>query len=91
MGDLTITGLDAALVSRLGERAREHGRTPEDEAREMLQFVLEAGTPRRPGESIATFARRVMAPLGGVDLEPFPRGNRREVPHFTAPEFDPSP
>ena len=80
MASITIRGLDDALKARLRVRAAEHGRSMEDEARDILRTTLakEAQPPRNLAEAI----RRRFAPLGGVDLPDVPREPMREPPRF---------
>jgi hypothetical protein len=37
----------------------------------------------RPKENLADAIRRLIEPLGGIDLPPFPRGPIQEPPDFT--------
>ena len=53
----------------------------EEEARDILRCAL-AEEPGRH-ENLADFIRRVIEPLGGVELPPFPRGPLRDPPDFT--------
>jgi plasmid stability protein len=80
MASITIRRLDDALKSRLRIRAAVHGRSMEDEAREILRSTLSRESPLRGNLAAAIRAR--FAPLGGVDL-PFPeREPLREPPTF---------
>lgn len=47
MGKLIVTGLDNLLVDALEARAAAHGRTPEEEGREILAEALEADAQAR--------------------------------------------
>ncbi len=71
MGSITIRNLDDSLKSRLRVQAAVHGRSMEDEARDILRSALsrEPGHPR----NLAAAIRARFAPLGGVDLPPTPR------------------
>lgn len=80
MSTMTIRNLDDDLKRRLRIRAAEHGRSMEDEMREILRTAL-----AEPAESGADFAKRVhqrFAALGGVDLPEIERGAARDVPDF---------
>jgi len=68
---MTIRNLDEQLKKRLRVRAASHGRSMEDEARDILRAALstEAHRPRNLAEAI----RARIAPLGGVKLEIAPR------------------
>jgi plasmid stability protein len=66
MASITIRNLEDDLKRRLRIRAAEHGRSMEEEAREILrQVVGEAAPPR----NLASAIRARVAPLGGVDLD----------------------
>jgi plasmid stability protein len=68
---MTIRNLDELLKRRLRMRAASHGRSMEDEARDILRAALstEASRPRNLYEAI----RARVAPFGGVELEIPPR------------------
>ena len=66
MASITIRNLDDALKQRLRVRAAEHGRSMEEEAREILREVIDNAAP--PHDLAASIRKRV-ASLGGVDLE----------------------
>ena len=79
MASITIRNLEDDLKRRLRIRAAEHGRSMEEEAREIIRHVVtEPTTPRNLAASI----RARMAPLGGVDLDLPPRDPMREPPRF---------
>ncbi len=80
MASITIRNLDDRLKRRLRVRAAEHGRSMEEEAREILrQAVGAADTPRNLGQAIhARFAA-----IGGVELELPKRGPMREPASFS--------
>jgi plasmid stability protein len=78
MASITIRRLEDAAKERLRMRASRHGRSMEEEAREILKIALaDAGTP---GENLAQSIRRRFAPLGGVELSLPPREPMREPP-----------
>lgn len=81
MSSITIRNLDDGLKRKLRLRAAEHNRSMEEEARDVLRCALaqEAGAK----DNLADGIRRLMEPLGGVELPPFPRGPIREPPDFT--------
>ncbi|MBI3181287.1 MAG: plasmid stabilization protein [Myxococcales bacterium] len=78
---LTIRKLAPEVKQRLRVRAAEHGRSMEEEAREILRAALsgQPGSGRRLVESI----RRRFAAAGYVELAPPPRGPMREPPDFS--------
>ena len=79
MASITIRNLDDDVKRRLRVRAAEHGRSMEEEARDILrQVVGQHGAPRNLGQAIhARFAA-----LGGVDLAPPVRTPMRSTPDF---------
>jgi plasmid stability protein len=78
MGGITIHNLDDSLKSRLRIQAAAHGRSMEDEARDILRSALSRG-PGRP-RNLATAIRARFAPLGGVELPAILRDGMRAVP-----------
>lgn len=70
MATLTIRKVDDALKQRLRVRAAHHGRSMEEEARDILRAAL-AAEPRS-NQNLAEAIRELFAPMGGVELEPFP-------------------
>lgn len=76
MASITIRKLDDVLKRRLRLRAARHGRSMEDEAREIMRRALSEGdqSPR----SLSASIRRRFAALGGVELELPSRGAIRE-------------
>jgi plasmid stability protein len=77
MASITIRNLDDDVKRRLRVRAAEHGRSMEEEARDILrQVVGQSSGPRDLGQSIhARFAA-----LGGAEIAPAQRGPMRETP-----------
>jgi antitoxin FitA len=80
MASITIRRLDDAVKARLRVRAARNGRSMEEEARQVLSAAL-AAKPKRP-LNLAESIRRLVAPLGGVELEIPPREPMREPPDF---------
>jgi plasmid stability protein len=79
MASITVRNLDDGLKRRLRIRAAEHGRSMEEEVREILrQVVGEVPSPENLGEAI----HRRFAALGGVDLELPPREPMPAPPSF---------
>lgn len=82
MATLTIRQLDERTKARLRVRAAHHGRSMEEEAREILRSAL---TRRRPEKSnLAESIRQRFAPFGGVELEIPKRDAIRQPPDFAA-------
>jgi antitoxin FitA len=76
MASITIRNLDENLKSQLRVRAAQHGRSMEEEARDILRTTLaiEQTTPQNLAEAI----HQRFAALGGVDLPPITRDPIRE-------------
>jgi plasmid stability protein len=81
MATLTIRRLDERTKASLRIRAAHHGRSMEEEAREILRSTLTGSQP--PAENLAERIRRRFAPLGGVELELPKRDSLRKPPDFT--------
>ena len=79
MASITIRNLDDDVKRRLRVRAAEHGRSMEEEARDILrQVVGQPSAPRNLGHAIhARFSA-----VGGVDLPQSQRGPLRTLPDF---------
>ena len=80
MASLTIHDLDDAVTARLRVRADGHGRSVEDEARDILVAALWGGTGRAGG--LAASIRGRFAALGGVELPDVARETMREPARF---------
>jgi antitoxin FitA len=81
MASITIRNLDDRVKAKLRVRAARHGRSMEEEAREILRAAL--NNRRSEPRNLAEAIRRRFAPLGGVDLDIPPRGADREPPDFS--------
>jgi antitoxin FitA len=79
LASITIRNLEDDLKHRLRVRAAEHGRSMEEEARDILRQVVGEGAPPR---NLAAAIRARVAPLGGVDLDLPTREPMREPPRF---------
>jgi plasmid stability protein len=79
MASITIRNLDDTLKRRLRIRAAEHGRSMEEEARDILR--REVGEAAPPVNLAAAIRARV-APLNGVELDIPPREPMRDPPSF---------
>lgn len=79
MASITIRNLDDDVKRRLRVRAAEHGRSMEEEARDILrQVVGQPSAPRDLGQAIhARFAA-----LGSVEMPPTKRSAMRPTPDF---------
>ena len=88
MASITIRKLDEGLKKKLRIRAAQHGRSMEEEARQILRAAL-AGKPSKPANLTASNAANLyqaircrIAPLGGVELDLPRRGPIHEPPSF---------
>jgi plasmid stability protein len=80
VASITIRNLDDSLKSRLRIQAEAHGRSMEEEERDLLRSALNREVPQ-PGK-LADAIRARFAPLGGFDLPEVPREPMREPPTF---------
>jgi antitoxin FitA len=80
MASITIRDLDDNTKARLRIRAAQHGRSMEDEARDLLRTVLSRDPSRGP--NLLQTIRRRFATVGGVNLEIPARDPIREPPDF---------
>lgn len=80
MASITIRNLDETLKARLRVRAAQHGRSMEEEARDILRMALawEGQVPR----DLAGAIHRRFAALGGVEFPETPREPVREPISF---------
>lgn len=80
MASITIRNFDEELKARLRIQAAFHGRSMEDEARDILRSALNR-EPARPGNLAASIRAR-FSRLGGVELPAVLREPIREPPTF---------
>ena len=80
MATMTIRNIDEDLKARLRVQAARHGRSMEDEARDILRTALSAEP--ESGGSLVEAIRMRFAQLGGVELELPPREPMRDPPDF---------
>ena len=80
MATLTIRQLDEKTKTQLRVRAAHHGRSMEEEAREILRSALSSvPTAKR---NLAEAIRRRFAAFGGLELELPGRDAMRQAPGF---------
>lgn len=79
MASITIRNLDDRLKTRLRIRAAEHGRSMEEEVRQILRQVI--GLPAENG-NLGELIHRRFAAIGGVELELQDRLPLPEPPSF---------
>lgn len=81
MASILIRKIDERLKSRLRVRAAQHGRSMEEEAREILKAGL---SPKASKETnLYDAIRKHIDPIGGIELELPPREIPREPPDFS--------
>ena len=80
MATLTIRQLNQKTKSRLRVRAAHHGRSMEEEAREILRSALT--TSSRTKGNLAEAIRRRFASFGGIELSLPKRDALRKAPRF---------
>jgi plasmid stability protein len=80
VASITIRNLDDALKSRLRIQAAVHGRSMEDEARDILRSSLNREPPGP--KQLGTAINELFKPFGGFDLPEMPREPVREPPTF---------
>lgn len=66
MATMTIRDMDDDLQERLRLQAARHGRSMEEEARDILRGALAAQAP--PESSLLEAIRARIQPLGGIEL-----------------------
>jgi len=66
MASITIRNLDDKLKQHLRMRAAQHGRSMEDEARDILRTAL--AEDRAAPQDLGLAIRRRFTPFGGVEL-----------------------
>ena len=71
MATMTIRNIDAQLKARLRVQAAVHGRSMEEEARDILRSAL--SVEPASGQSLVESIRARLAPVGGVELDIPPR------------------
>ncbi|HWZ46561.1 MAG TPA: hypothetical protein VNW97_24015, partial [Candidatus Saccharimonadales bacterium] len=84
---MTIRQLDEKIKTRLRVRAAHHGRSMEEEAKEILRSALIA--PSRAKGNLAEAIRQRFAEFGGLDLEVPQRDAMRQAPGFTPQDLPP--
>lgn len=80
MASLVIRNIDDALKNRLRQRASRHGRSMEEELREILRMTL--ATEPTTGADFLAAVRKRFAGLEDVELEIPRREIGRDPPSF---------
>ena len=76
MASMTIRDIDEKLKARLRVQAARHGRSMEDEARDILRTALSLESARAGG--LVEAIRSRVEPFRGVELEIAPREAMRK-------------
>lgn len=81
MASMTIRNIDDSIKTRLRIRAAQHGRSMEDEARDILRVALSSGVAQPV--HLVDRIRAHVAQFGGVDLPELLREPMREPVDFS--------
>lgn len=81
MSSLTIRNLDESVKNSLRVRAARHGRSMEEEVRQILQNII---APEQVGQ--LSFAERINSRFAGLQVDPLPIPARQPV--RTPPDMD---
>jgi antitoxin FitA len=82
MANITISGIDDDMRQRLEQRAAQHGRSMQAEAHDILRDALGVKQPAETPDNLYEAIRAIVEPIGGIELESFPRQTVREPPNF---------
>ena len=80
MASITIRRLEDSTKQKLRVRASRNGRSMEEEARQILKLALTGKSAA--GLNLAESIRRIVEPIGGIELPDVPRGPMRPPPTF---------
>jgi antitoxin FitA len=80
MASITIRRLEDSTKQRLRVRASRNGRSMEEEARQILKAALSKKSVPEP--NLVESIRRIVDPLGGIELPEIPRSPMRPPPSF---------
>ena len=80
MASITIRNLDPRTKARLRVRAAQHDRSMEEEAREILRAAV--STEGRSEPNLVESIRKLVEPIGGIDIELPKRDRGRPPPTF---------
>lgn len=83
MSSITIRNLDDRVKRKLRVRAARHGRSMEEEARQILGAAVAERSAPAQSDNLYDAIRKLIEPIGGGDLPIPPRSKRmREPPRF---------
>jgi plasmid stability protein len=88
IASLTIRKLDDRLKKQLRLRAARHGRSMEEEARQILAAGIRAEPA--PASNLADAIAAIVDPIGGLELDLSMRSPMREPPRFQDWPEDPA-
>lgn len=80
MASIVIRKLDDSVKVRLQNLAAQHGRSMEEEAREILRCAL--ASPSKSQKDLFERIHARFAAIGGFDMPKIPREPMREPPAF---------
>ncbi len=80
MASITIRRLEDSTKQKLRVRASRNGRSMEEEARQILKVALSEKSPAKL--NLVESIRRIVEPLGGIELPEIKRGPMRPPPTF---------
>jgi plasmid stability protein len=86
MASITIRNLDDDLKRRLRVRAAEHGRSMEEEARQILKDEL--NQKYKTSADILRQIRAIVEPIGGLEIELPPREPIPDPPDLGSAGFN---
>ena len=81
MASLVIRQLPESVKAKLKERAAQHGRSMEEEARDILKCAV--ATEEESGRTLVKEIHDLFAPFGGVEIPERNRELVRDPPDFT--------
>jgi antitoxin FitA len=82
LASITIRDIDEKLTQRLQARAAGHGQSMEAEARDILRDVLQEDVSISAATNLYEAIRRVVEPLGGIEIDIPVRESVREPLKF---------
>lgn len=87
MATLVIRNVADSVHARLKAQAAAHGRSMEEEARQLLRRGL-ADDSQAPALGFGDAVRALFEPLGGAELPEIERGPMEDPIDFTGSEWD---
>lgn len=87
MATLVIRDVEPELHTRLKAQAAAHGRSMEEEVRNVLRQSV-AGSPSDMAQGFGHAMRALFEPLGGFELPDTGHEAPRDPPDFAGPEWD---